>query len=380
MHDVQIIGGGIGGLVAAVALQRRGLSARVHEAADAVRTDGAGIWVPPNAMAVLDELGLAGAIAARGVALDRVDIRTRSGAVLSTFDLRELAAEWGHTTISIHRAALHEVLVDALEPETLTFGRRCVGVVRDGDAARARFEDGAEVDGDVIVGADGAGSVVRRALFPDVTVRDARQPCHRGLASLRLPARLSRRCWEVWGGDVRFGFSAIDAETVYWFMPIAADVDARLDREHLLRDLGALVAALPAPIPEIVAATPPDALLRTELRDVVPLRGWSRGRVTLLGDAAHPMTPNLGQGGAQAIEDAAVLADELANRADVPDALAAYERRRLPKVRRCVETSWRFGRLAHATHPVARTLRDLALKATPAWVTRRQTAWVYSPT
>lgn len=377
---VEIIGGGIGGLVAAIALRRRGVEARVHEAKDGPAPEGAGIWVPTNAMAVLDDLELGDAVRERGVALDRVEIRDARAGALSTVDLRAVEAEWGHTTISIHRAALHDVLLDALGRDAVAFGRRCVGVTRDGDRATARFDDGGKVGGRVIVGADGAGSVVRASLFPDVVVRDARQPCRRGLARLRLPARLSRRCWEVWGGDVRFGFSAIDAETVYWFMPIASDVEARLDEAHLVRDLGALVAAFPDPVPAIVAATPADAILRTELRDVVPLRRWSRGRVTLLGDAAHPMTPNLGQGGAQAIEDAVVLADELVHHARVSDALSAYERRRMPKVRRCVTTAWRLGKLAHVTHPVARTLRNAALKATPEPLTRRMTAWVYATT
>ena len=145
--------------------------------------------------------------------------------------------------------------------------------------------------------------------------------------------------------------------------------------------LGAKLAALaelfPAPIPRIIAATDEARITRTDLTDFVPISTWHRGRVVLLSDAAHATTPNLGQGGAQAMEDAWVLADRLAAHDTLGPALAEYERIRMPKARMVVNTSWRFGKMMHLGNPLARAARNLLFRAMPERIASRQYEALY---
>ncbi len=168
-----------------------------------------------------------------------------------------------------------------------------------------RFSDGSATQADLLIGADGLHSVIRQQLFPSIAVRYSGQTCFRGIASFTLPPQLARTCQEWWSGEYRFGFSAIDAQHVYWFAPMLAPTgrpetfaELRLENRY---------AAFPALVPALLRHTPPTEIIRTDLYELPSLPYWRQGRVVLLGDAAHAMTPNLGQGGAQAIEDAVVL-------------------------------------------------------------------------
>jgi 2-polyprenyl-6-methoxyphenol hydroxylase-like FAD-dependent oxidoreductase len=377
MTTVLVIGGGIGGLAAALALHRRGLDAQVYEAAAELRPVGKGIWVPTNAMQVLDRLGLSGAITGAGWPLERIQVRTGAGGVLLDVDLHKVRAKYGHTTVSIHRAALVQVLADALPPGTLRLGKRCSGFEQAGGAVTVRFEDGTQARGDLLVAADGIRSVVREQLFPGVPLRYSGQTCYRGIADLELPADLARVCWEVWGGTVRIGFSAVGPRQVYWFAPVTAPPGGE-SGGALAERLAERYADFPAPIPEILRETPAEDIIRTDLYDFAPIGRWWQGRVVLLGDAAHAMTPNLGQGGAQAIEDAYVLAEQLARCATAEQAFQEYERLRQPKVRWIVNTAWRFGQLAHLRNRWLQRLRNLVLKGTPGWLNEKQFDRLYA--
>jgi 2-polyprenyl-6-methoxyphenol hydroxylase-like FAD-dependent oxidoreductase len=340
MTRILIIGGGIGGLTAAVALRRRGFEPAVYEAAPELRPVGKGIWVPTNAMQVLHRLGLAEAVRKAGWPLERIQVRDTAGRVLVDLDLRKVEAKYGHTTVSIHRADLVRVLADALAPGALHLGKRCTGFAPDGQGVVARFAGGAEARGDLLVAADGIHSAVREQLLLWVPLRYSGLTCYRGIADLELPPELVRVCWEVWGGAARLGFSAVGPRQVYWFAPVTAPADSPLPSgEALTALLAGQYAGFPAPIPDILRHTPPAEVVRTDLYDFAPIGRWWSGRVVLLGDAAHAMTPNLGQGGAQAVEDAYVLADRLAGCAGVEQALSEYERLRLPKVRWVVNTA-----------------------------------------
>jgi 2-polyprenyl-6-methoxyphenol hydroxylase-like FAD-dependent oxidoreductase len=372
MTKALVIGGGIGGLTAALALRRRGIDAEVYEAAPALQPVGKGIWVPTNAMQVLDRLGLAGAVREAGCGLERIEVRTVEGLVLMAVDVREFAARYGHLTVSIHRADLVHALAGALPAEALHLGKRLVDFAASADGVSARFEDGSEARGDVLIGADGIHSAVRERLFGPVPLRYSGQTCYRGVAALALPADLAQTCLEVWGGAARFGFSAVGPGQVYWFAPVRAPANSpQRTGPALSEELAERYARFPAPIPAIVRNTPPDEIVRTDLYDIRPLARWWRGRVALLGDAAHAMTPNLGQGGAQAIEDAYALAGQLAGRPPEP-AFAEYQRVRKPKADRVARTAWRLGQAAHLPPGPLRSLRDLALRLTPRALSDRQ--------
>jgi 2-polyprenyl-6-methoxyphenol hydroxylase-like FAD-dependent oxidoreductase len=238
---------------------------------------------------------------------------------------------------------VHRVLLEHVRPDTFHLGKRCTGLTQAQDGVTVQFQDGTQVEGDVLVGADGIHSVIRRALFPDVALRYSGQTCYRGIATMELPPSLARTCWEVWGGESRFGFSALGSRQVYWFAPMTAPAGSAEREETLSEQLAERYAGFPAPIPDIIERTPVAETIRTDLYDFLPCTRWWQGRVILLGDAAHAMTPNLGQGGAQAIEDAFLLAHKLSSYGIISEAFREYERLRMPKVRRMVHTAWRYG-------------------------------------
>jgi 2-polyprenyl-6-methoxyphenol hydroxylase-like FAD-dependent oxidoreductase len=300
---ILIVGGGIGGVAVAVALRQRGFEPSVYEAAPELHPVGKGIWVPTNAMQVLDRLGLSAAVARAGWPLERIQLRSVRDGLLQDFDLRPVIARFGHATISIHRAALVQTLADALPAGTVHLGKRCTGVESDPAGVTVRFADGSQERGDLLIGADGIHSAVRERLFPPVELRYSGQTCYRGIADMELPAGLEHTCWEVWGGALRVGFSAIGPRSLYWFAPLLAPAGSPAPAKALSAWLADQYAAFPAPVPEMLRQTAAE-IIRTDLYDFAPRSPWSCGRVVLLGDAAHATTPNLGQGGAQALEDA----------------------------------------------------------------------------
>src|SRR5262249_19020456 len=286
------------------------------------------------------------AVVDSGVPLERIEVHDKQDGVLLRLNLQQVKAKYRHTTVSIHRAALHRVLLEHVRPDTFHLGKRCTGLTQDQDGVTVQFQDGTQVEGDVLVGADGIHSVIRRALFPDVALRYSGQTCYRGIATMELPPSLARTCWEVWGGERRFGFSALGSRQVYWFAPMTAPAGSAEREGTLSEQLVERYVGFPAPIPDIIERTPVDEIIRTDLYDFLPLTRWWQGRVILLGDAAHAMTPNLGQGGAQAIEDACALAERLAACPTPEQAFRGDEQLRMPKGRWIVEAAGRVGRRA----------------------------------
>lgn len=374
---VAIIGGGIGGLSTGVALQHLGFNAHVYEAAGELAPAGKGIWVPTNAMQIMDRLGLGAGIAALGVPLESAEVRDVRSGTIQGIDMSAIRERYGRTTVSIRRTELQTVLAEALLPGTLHLGKRCVRADQTGPSASAEFGDGSSVSCGLLVGADGIHATTRLAVAGDVHPRFAGQTCYLGLSNMNLPPDLSRSSWEIWGGGVRFGFSPVAEAQVYWFAP-ATSLPNSPEPPDILAALVDRYASFPSPIPAILAHTPLDEIICVDLYDLPPLDVWHRGRIVLVGDAAHATTPNLGQGGAQAVEDAWALAHALADQATIEAALVAYEGARRAKAQRVVTLSRWMGRLAHLEASWARACRNFVLRALPQSLTLNQLDWLYS--
>jgi 2-polyprenyl-6-methoxyphenol hydroxylase-like FAD-dependent oxidoreductase len=375
---VLIIGGGIGGLTAAVALRQRGIEAVVYEAAPELQPVGKGIWVPTNAMLVLQRLGLSDAVGEAGWTLERIQLRSATDGLLQDFDLRKVVERFGQSTVSIHRAALVNVLAGGLPTGTLHLGKRFVSFQQDDRVATAHFSDGTQDRGDVLIGADGIRSSVREQLFPGVPLRYSGQTCFRGIADLEPPKEIARTCWEIWGGELRVGLSPVGPRQIYWFAPMLAPADSPTPTGSLADWLATRYAGFPDPVPETLRHTPSADIVRTDLYDFVPIDRWCQGRVVLLGDAAHATTPNLGQGGAQAIEDAYVLAQQLAQSSRPIEAFQAYESLRMPKAKWVVNTAWKFGRVAHVRNRLVQKLRNWSMKLTSESSNQRRLDRLYT--
>jgi 2-polyprenyl-6-methoxyphenol hydroxylase-like FAD-dependent oxidoreductase len=362
-RTVLIAGGGIGGLTLGVGLRRAGFSVRVFERAASLRPVGAGLTMQTNAILAFRKIGLDTAVAAAGHVMQRGSILDWRGRPLGTTLVSEMAAELGAPMIAIHRAQLQEVLQEALGPEPLTLGTKVVGFREEPEGVVARLSDGTEVRGDLLVGADGLRSTVRAQLLGDGEPRYAGYTSWRGVCD--EPAGVDRSTTtESWGRGLRFGVVPIAQGRTYWFATAnvpAGGIDAPDAHAELLSRFG----SWHVPIRDLIEKTPASAIFRTDIHDRPPVQSWARGRVVLLGDAAHPMTPNMGQGGGQAVEDAVVLAWCLTSEAHVPAALARFQALRIPRANGFVRQSRRLGQIGQWENPLACWVRDRLFQAVP---------------
>jgi 2-polyprenyl-6-methoxyphenol hydroxylase-like FAD-dependent oxidoreductase len=368
---IVIAGAGIGGLTLGCALARRRRPFVIFERATQLQPVGAGIALFHNAFRALAHLDLEQAARAAGQELGEAAICDRRGRVLLGTQVRHVIAGG---TVAMARSVLQAVLLDALgagapSRDSVQTGKCVRGYRARPGGVIVELEGGGSVDADLLVGADGLRSAVRQAMRGPETLRYAGYTAWRGLADDIDLARVDRFT-ESWGPGHRFGIVPIGGRRVYWFAAAdapAGESDVGDPRPALL----ARFADWHEPIASLIAATDPGRIVRTDIFDRPPVDGWVDGHVALLGDAAHPMTPDLGQGGCQAIEDAVVLADALAGQPEIPTALLNYQQRRLRRANGFVVRSWRFGRLAHMRSAPMRWLRDHALRAIPARIVAR---------
>lgn len=371
-RHILIAGAGIGGLTLACALRRAGHTVSVFERAEALRPVGAGITIQMNAMTALRGIGLGEAVAEAGARIERGAILDASGRVLSLMRLERIGAELGEPMVCLLRGRLQAVLLARAGEEHVHTGRAVTGFRDDGRRVTVTLSDGSTATGDVLVGADGLRSVVRRELLGEEPLRYAGYTSWRGVAPAEGLLEDPLRTTESWGPGARFGIVPIGFGQVYWFATLntsAGGTDAPgRSRERLLEIFG----GWHAPIAGLLQATPEEAILRTDIQDRPPASHWTKGRVTLLGDAAHPMTPNLGQGGCQAIEDAVVLAGCLSRGSGVEAALADYEHRRVARANSFVERSYSLGRVAQWESGAGRFVRDALMRLVPEGLTAKQ--------
>lgn len=367
---ILIVGGGIGGLTCAAALSQAGFEVRVFEQAPVLGEVGAGLGLWTNAVRCLDALGIPSALWDRGCRVKRAQIATADGRVLARMDVERASAGFGAHCYVVHRADLHAAIASLVDPAIVTTGVRCIALEQDGGGVTLRFADGSEARGALAIGADGLWSVVRAAVLGEERPSYSGETCYRGVCAFAPDEPHVLR--EVQGRGLRCAVCAIGPERVYWWATRRAPEG---ERDHPLERkafLSALFSGFAFGFPEALAVTDPAAILRNDLYDRPPVRTWTKGRVTLLGDAAHPTTPNLGQGACMAIEDAIVLRRALeAHPRDHAAAFASYERTRMPRTDRIVSQSRAMGRIGSWTSPGAVALRNAALRSTPAVLAER---------
>jgi 2-polyprenyl-6-methoxyphenol hydroxylase-like FAD-dependent oxidoreductase len=354
--DALIVGAGIGGLTAAIAVRRAGLRPIVLERAERFAPVGAGISVFPNAVHGLRGLGLAERIDSVPALRGAARVHTWRGAPITSADAGSVEERFGAPLLILHRAALHELLLDAVGPDVVRLGAEVTGFEQDASGVAVRLASGAVVRGAVLVGADGLRSVVRSAVIGDGAPRYAGYLAWRGVAEEAGPVG------EFWGPGAVFGAVPLPGGLTYWFGTKRVPAGGQDTADERKAEALAMFADWAPSIPALIEATPADAILRNDICDRTPRRGWSQGRVTLLGDAAHPMTPHLGQGACQAIEDAVALGACLSGSDSVPGALADYEGRRRGRTARLVRLSRTAGRIAQTRNPLVRAARDAVLR------------------
>jgi salicylate hydroxylase len=333
--NIAIVGGGIGGLFAANALLAQGLQVSAYEQAPSLGEVGAGVFLTPNSVRQLQRVGL-------GPAVEKWGARVGPGSRYFRHDGSPIApvqvtdsSGW-NATFGMHRADLVELLADALPDNVVRTGHRCTGFDQRDDVARVSFSNGAVAEADVIVAADGIHSELRPCVFPPSNPVFSGSVAYRGVLPLERIPDWPTDSWLMWLGKAKhfLTFPVRAGQLINYVGFVPADEQMKEswsspgDPDVLRREFAGWDPRIETLLQQV------QMTFRWALYDREPLPNWTRGRLTLLGDAAHPMLPHLGQGANQSIEDGMALAMILAraDRTTVPAALAAYERLRRERV------------------------------------------------
>lgn len=333
--SIVLIGGGIGGLFAANALIAHGFRVSVYEQAPALGEVGAGVFVTPNSVRQMQRVGL-------GPLVEKWGARVGSGSRYFRHDGTPIApvqvtdsVGW-NATFGMHRADFVKLLASALPKGVVHTGHRCVGFEQDGDTAHVSFANGASAEADLVIGADGIHSELRPYVFPPSRPVFSGSVAYRGLVPYELISHWPTDCWLMWLGKgkhfLAFPVRAGKLINFVGFVPADEEMkeswSAPGDPDVLRLEFSGWDARIDSLLQRV------QATFRWALFDREPLPTWTKGRLTLLGDAAHPMLPHLGQGANQSIEDGMALATILAraSRKTAPAALLAYERLRRERV------------------------------------------------
>lgn len=367
-----IIGGGIGGITAGIALRQAGIDATVYERAPQLGEVGSGLPLFANALRALQRLGLGEQIEALGEHANTLSLSTWRGDMLLDATNEKHLRSLGTVATVVHRAELLALLVDTLGMENVRLDAECTGFSQDESGVRAYFANGMQAQGDVLIGADGIHSTIRSQLFGII------KPVYVGYTCWRGVAHIERNGLEryVWGKGHQFGIAPMSRGRAYWFAQKYApegEHDKAVGRKQELLDL---FSDWHDPVPAVIEATPDSAILRNDVYELPHLKRWSEGRVTLLGDAAHAMTPNLGQGGCLAIEDALVLASCLSGEHDVAAALKQYEARRIKRARNVARLAHFMGGAVQIENNMVAGTRNAVVKRVPASFVIKRVLWI----
>lgn len=384
MTRLVIIGGGIGGLAAAGCLRLRGVEADVYERTAELREVGAALGLWPNATRILKRMGVLDELVQRSHVPPAGALRSSDGRVLK----RMVQLEAEVPSVFAHRADVHRALLAAIPPERVHLNKNCTGIqkhIDGGGQVRAVFSDGTMSDWvDGVVGADGIRSTMR-----EVTLRDG-LPLYRGYVAWRGVAHFDPEeevVGETWGCGQRFGFIPLGQGRVGWWATAnkpgrQGQETCAQTREEWKQELLVRFRGWHAPIEKLLQSTPVSAILCNAILDRVPPkppRPWGEGPMTLLGDAAHPTTPNLGQGACMAIEDAAVLAHAVGTIPSLETAFRVYEETRFERTARIVRESLKFGRMGQWENRLMCGLRNAMIRMMPDNGLRKQfeDLWMY---
>jgi 2-polyprenyl-6-methoxyphenol hydroxylase-like FAD-dependent oxidoreductase len=378
--QIAIIGGGIGGLTAALALRQFGFEPQVFEQAPELLEVGSAIIIWPNAMRVLRQLGLSDLVRHNGGVIEEACWLNQDGRLINRFALPET----DFPAIVLHRARLQEELLRALPPDSIHLGHVFESFAQNSGAVVARFTNGASLEFDLLIGADGLHSHVREQLLNDgpPTYRD--YIAWRGVVDFTPKSVRPASAIEIYGNGKRFGIGPLGFKKIGWWVSVNqnspnADPNDMSPHEELLQ----LFDGWCEPVPELIRATPLSSLIRNPVFDRKPVRKWGEGSVSLMGDAIHPLTPNLGQGGCLAIEDAAILARCLSKYAtstnsasSIAVALRKFEMLRFARTATVARCSRIYGIVGQWENPWATTLRRMALSSVPNVWTQRLMRWL----
>ena len=376
--NIGIIGGGIGGVAAAVALHRAGIEATVYERASEFREVGAGMMLWPNATRILKEFGLLERVAASSGSTQNFLVRSRAGTILMDIGLGQFEVP----ALCTRRSDLLDALLSALPPDRIRLGHDFESFEQRKASVRVNFSGsvsggGVSAEHDFVIGADGVRSRIRFQVF------GVHEPIYRGYTIWRGQARLtgtvpSGSNSETWGRGKRFGILNTGGDRFTWYATANTDAGHIDSPEGRQRELLRMFAGWHKPIERLISATDEGSILKNGAYDLAPLKRWGHGRITLLGDAAHPCTPNLGLGGCMALEDALVLTKSFCREASPESALRRYESLRRVRTRHVQQRSLLMGQIGQWENRLVAGGRQIVTSMLPPEFFERNLRRVYS--
>ncbi|MBW4521040.1 MAG: FAD-dependent monooxygenase [Scytolyngbya sp. HA4215-MV1] len=358
MNRIIIIGGGIGGAATALALSRASFEPVVYERTKELREVGAGIALWANATHILNQLGLLKAAKQVGYLTTNYQFNSQRGKELVNVAINEFELP----VIGIHRAELHQLLWRNVPSERFILGETFERFEHKNNQVHAYFASGLGVEGKALIGADGLRSRVRAAILGDESPTYRNFKTWRGLTDYIPSGYRPGYIQEFLGGGKGFGFMMLGEGKMYWYAAataIEAQPDAAIGRK---KELEMMYKDWFLSIPELITATDEANILTMDLYDRPPTQSWSQQNITLLGDAAHPMLPTMGQGACTALEDAYVVAKCLKEQADPIAAFQQYESLRFPRTKSIVEQSLQSSKMGKLSNPFAVGLRNTFMK------------------
>ncbi|NEP02124.1 MAG: FAD-dependent monooxygenase [Symploca sp. SIO2E9] len=334
IEKVAIIGAGLGGLAVAIALRKLGCEVQVYEKAQDFRPVGGGLGLLPNGLNFLDaiEPGIVETIKNSGCEVSKTVLKNTQGETIRTNPASRFQDKYGQPLITVWWWRLQQILVSKLPSESIHLHHRCVGFEQDDHHVSIYFENGEKVSADLLIGADGINSVIREALIGDG------KPRYLGSMSWRTVIKCNQEILNP--GELGFVkghkefmylLNVGDGYIAWLYRKLSRDYSLSQDAGEVKSRVLNQVADWGESLRSLVAVTPAEQILETPICDRLPLKSWSQGRVTLLGDAAHPMAPALGQGANSTFEDAYELTLCCSQASSIQEALASYQQRRIPR-------------------------------------------------
>ncbi|HLV24083.1 MAG TPA: FAD-dependent monooxygenase [Moheibacter sp.] len=367
-QKIAIIGAGIGGLTAGIMLEKLGFEIEIYEAADSVRGIGAGMGLASNAIKAFEYLGMDAGVMAISNHLRDFEISDQNGKTILSADTERIKRSYETDNFAVHRADLHRYLSGKISSGKIYLNKKLIQIIQEKEKVKIEFEDGTNGFSDFVIGADGVNSQVRQALIPNSEPRYAGYWCWRATVDYDFDEFFKSN--EVWGKNGRFGITPLTGKRIYWYACINSELKDGIP-DFGLNELKERFKDYFPKVRKILDLTKEENLISTPIVDLKPIAQFHFGRILLVGDAAHATTPNMGQGACMALEDVAVLQDELLKN-DWEIAFKNYEKRRLKRTHYITKTSWKAGKVAQTDNDWMIFLRNNLLRILPDGISQFQ--------
>lgn len=364
---VVIVGGGVGGLTLALALHRAGLSVEVHEQHETFQRRATGFTIWSYAVAHLESLGVA--VEQAGQPIEYTEIRNQSGRLISKMPVGEVSRKLGAASYEMRRASMLEAIADELPDDLLHRGSQCSGVREEADRVEVLFEGKDSVSADLVVGADGIHSLLRKEVAGETPLHYSGYSGAGGVTAFVHPDIPPQTHVDVWGHGGKAGIADVGEGQMRWYITWRGAAGSRLTKDEMLD----LLENWYPPVREVALVTPEEEIHQISHFDIAPLRQWTRGRMVLMGDAAHATTPFAAMGANMAIEDASELAKSIEQAGDLAAAFAAFESSRKERTEQIVKRGRVMSRMTQLHSPFAAWLRDQAFLHMPEKETEKVT-------